>query len=67
MRKKFKVGDRVRLKNYRDWGDCEITKVYNVTPRRYMVRRLNENCLTFLCRVKRSEIMEVKRGRSRRP
>ena len=66
MRKKFKVGDKVILRNYRSWGLCEVTSVYKETPRKYSVRRLNCDGLTYLCRIKGNELLEAKRGRNRR-
>jgi hypothetical protein len=66
MRKKFSVGDRVKLVNYRSWGDCEVTKVHKENPRRYSVKRHNVDCLTYLVRLLPRELLEVKRGRNRR-
>jgi hypothetical protein len=66
MSKKFKVGDRVKLVNYRSWGDCEITQVHKENPRRYSVKRIDVDCMTCLCRIRAIELLEVKRGRNRR-
>ena len=66
MSKKFKVGDRVRLVNYRSWGDCEVTKVHKENPRRYSIKRLNVDALSCIIRLLPRELLEVKRGRYRR-
>jgi hypothetical protein len=66
MRKKFKVGDKVKLRNYRSWGLCEITSIYKETPRKYTVRLLDVDCTAYWCRIKGNELLEVKRRRNRR-
>jgi hypothetical protein len=64
MRKKFKVGDKVKLRNYRSWGLCEITSIYKETPRKYTIRLLDVDCTTYWCRIKGNELLEVKRRRN---